>query len=117
MRFSAKVRNELKHSKLLAFTLFIYLTALIITATDIVWTPYLLERYRMDVYFLMGIGAFITVGALYNSLPQQKGNRLCSTAVLLSVCAIISSFLFYLLTVANYFPEDVTAMARTLGLE
>ena len=44
-----------RRERLAAVMTIFFLLPLVITVFDIVWTPYLLERYRMDIYFLMGI--------------------------------------------------------------
>ncbi len=92
------------------------ISVLVITAFDILWTPFLLERYRMDIYFLMGIGCFTAIGLGYSTL-EAKHRRLCN-ALLIScaVITILSAFLLCVQTVGVYYPEKVNELAQLLRL-
>lgn len=59
--FSPSVRNTLKAHRLHHFAYGLFLVPIVITFMDIMWSPYLLERYRMDIYFLMGILSFLVL--------------------------------------------------------
>ena len=106
----------LKKTGLLPLFLFTGITAVVITAVDVLWTPYLLERYRMDIYFLMGIGCFVAFGAWHHRCAPKGKRYLNFTAGALSVCTVVCSFLYYVKTVGVYYPEKVTEVAKLLGL-
>ncbi|MBP3648819.1 MAG: hypothetical protein J6K73_03445 [Clostridia bacterium] len=59
--FSRKVRGVLKNHHLHYFAYCLFLMPILITIIDILWSPYLIERYRMDIYFIMGILCFLVV--------------------------------------------------------
>lgn len=115
--FKSAVLNSMRQTKLLPLVIGIFVTVLVITAMDIVWTPYLLERYRMDIYFLMGIACFVIIGLWHNSCTEKQGIRFSSITVILSVTTLISAYLFYIYRVSIYYPEYVHDIAESLHLE
>ena len=110
------VLRELRRTRLLPLVIGFGVVALIITAMDILWTPYLLERYRMDIYFLMGIGCYITVGMWHSAWGGRR--QLCMKIAVGALAAhtVLCSFLYCVQTVGVYYPEKVTAIAQLLGL-
>lgn len=108
------VRDRAKAAKLWPFLLGLIVSVLVITAIDVLWSPYLLERYRMDIYFLMGILCFPALGIWYEESSKKIG--LCVLFYSLSAVTVISSFLFYVRTVAVYYPEKIQELANMLGL-
>lgn len=103
--FRKPVRQKLREHRLAGLVLTLALTVLVITVMDILWTPYLLERYRMDVYFLVGIGCFLAIGLWQDTLMPAEQRRLSTAAVLLSAVTVVASFLFCMRTVSVYYPE------------
>lgn len=100
-------------SNLFPLIITMFLTVLIITAVDILWTPYLLERYHMDIYFLMGIACFIIIGFWYNARTQKY---ISPAVIVLSGETVISAFLLCVCTVGTYYPDKVRAIADMLHL-
>ena len=62
---SKKVRAALRTNKLVLFLLGGMFTIGVIILMDIVWSPYLLARYREDVAWLLGMLVFLAVGMRY----------------------------------------------------
>ena len=91
-------------------------TVLVITAFEIVWTPYLLERYRMDLYFLLGLLCFLAVGLWYGSLGEKGRRRLAFVSMSLAATTVVSAFLLCVYTVGIYYPEKVGVIGGLLGL-
>lgn len=114
--FKASVWNNLRQVKLLPLMIGLIVSVLIITAMDIMWTPYLLERYRMDIYFLMGIACFIVIGLWYHNSAVKQQAYLSSVTVVLSAITVISALLLCLDTVGVYYPEKIRDMANALLL-
>lgn len=110
------VFKSMKQNKLLPLMIGLILAVLLINTIDIMWTPYLLERYRMDIYFLMGIGCFIAVGLWYNASTQKQRTRLDAVIVALSVITIISAYLLCIRTMGAYYPSVITDIANALHL-
>ncbi len=111
---SAPVWKRAKLTGLRPFLIGLAVSALVITAIDVMWSPYLLERYRTDIYFLMGIGCFTALGLWFEG-SRHKG-ALTATFSFLSVLTLVSAFLLCVRTVGVYYPEKVAEIARTLGL-
>ena len=109
--------KKLWQAKLVPFIIGLVVSALVITAMDILWTPYLLERYRMDIYFLAGIGCYVVIGIWHRSCSPKNRPVLNILFVTLSVVTVISAFLLCMDTVGVYYPEKVTEIAEMLHLQ
>ncbi len=114
--FDSKTLKNMRQLKILPLVIGFILTAFIITAADVMWTPYLLERYRMDIYFLMGIACFTVVGMMSNSCTDKTRPYFNCAAVILSVITVISSVLLCIDTVGTYYPDKVSEIADALNL-
>lgn len=112
----SSVLKSMRQTKLLSLMICLFLTVLIITAVDIMWTPYLLERYRMDIYFLLGIGCFIIIGLWYDDCNEKRRAYLSSVTVILSVMTVVSAFLLCVYTVSLYYPDKINTIANALHL-
>ena len=114
--FKTSVLKSARQNKLLPLIIGLFISVLIISAIDIMWTPYLLERYRMDMYFLMGIGCFIAVGLWYETGNSRQRVRLSAVTVSLAVITVISAALLCIRTMGAYYPEVITDIANALHL-
>lgn len=112
--FFPPVSKRAKELKILPFLFGLPVSVLVITAADVLWTPYLLERYRMDIYFLMGIGCFLTLGLWHDRSENKK--VLSAVFVILAVITVISAFLLCVRRIEIYYPEKVTEIANALGV-
>lgn len=69
---------------------------LLITVADVLWAPWLMERYRMDIYWLMGIACFIVIGFYgknMTGLSQRRFSRSICVWALITVCTCFILFL------------------------
>lgn len=114
--FNPAVFKRMGRKKLLPLMLGLILTVLIITAADILWTPYLLERYRMDIYFLLGIGCFLVIGLWYKTCTDAQRPYLSAAAVALAAITVVSAFLLCVRTIGVYYPGKITEIANALYL-
>ena len=89
------------------------ISVIVITAMDILWSPFLQERYRMDIYFLMGISAFLMYAMQYEKSAKKK--TVAAWIYVLCAASVISSFLMYDRMVGVYYPESMLEIARKLG--
>lgn len=108
--------KDMKKTKMFPLVITLLISVFVITAMDIVWSPYLLERYRMDIYFLMGIACFTIIGFWYNSCSEEKRRVLASVAVVFAIFTVMSAYLLCVQTIGNYYPEKVTEYAIRLRL-
>ena len=100
----------------LALALALSVTVLVITAVDMMWTPYFLERYHMDVAFLMGTGCFMAVGLWCGAGGRRRREWLSFAVETLSAAAVVGAVLLYAYRVEVFYPERAAAMAKALGL-
>lgn len=114
--FKSSVIKSMRQNKLLPLMIGLFIAVLLINTIDIMWTPFLLERYRMDIYFLMGIACFIVIGSWYNAGTAKQRKRLSAVIVALSVITIISAALLCVRTMGAYYPEVITDIANALHL-
>lgn len=113
--FKSKAFEYAKKNNLLLLEIGLMITLLVITAIDVLWTPFLLERYHMDTYFLMGILCFIGVGLLIDSLSNKKQRKIVSLITIgFSFVTLISSWIYYLQTVNTYYPDVIKEMANKI---
>ena len=112
---SQKVRAMLRESGLKWFVLTGVIAVWVISMMDIVWSPYLLTRYKEDISWLMGMLVFIAVGMKYADsqgadAPAEEDTREFSFAV--SLLALFAIFMFTAVFVRlnmEYFTEDQLA--------
>lgn len=109
-------REKLRGDGLLWLERVLGAAVLIIIAVDVMWAPYLLERYHMDVYLLMGVVSFIALGAWHSTAGERDGRRLAAASCMLSLATAVCAFLFYVRTVAVYYPEKIQQIGQALGL-
>lgn len=115
--FKKKVFVEMKKKTILSLVIGLVFCAIVITAIDIMWTPYLLERYRMDIYFLMGIASFTVIGFWYSNSLAKRQKFFSAFMVFAALLTIVSAFLFYVRTVGAYYPHVPADVARNLSLK
>lgn len=114
--FRPDVRSSLKKNNLLPLLGWTLLTVFIISAMDILWSPFLLERYRMDLYFLLCIGCFIVIGHRY-SLCSEKGQaRYRASIAVLSYITVICAALFCAYIISKDTPSHISKIFVLFGL-
>ncbi len=106
----------MRSSKVLPLVLGFPITVLVIVAMGILWTPYWLERYNMDIYFLLGIACFMAVGFWYASCSKRHQRLLSSGLAVGAGVTVLSAFLFYIALVGGYYPDRVLHYAQLLHL-
>lgn len=115
--FLPGVFHRLRREKLLSLIISFAVAALVITAMDILWTPYLLERYRMDIYFLLGIACYVITGMWYRSCRKEGRKILNAILIVMSIVTVVSSILLCIDTVGVYYPDKVTEIAEFLLIQ
>lgn len=117
--FLPRVRMQLSHARLLGVVRALFVTIVVTILIDTQFTPVMNPRYRMEVYWLLGILFFIAAGALQQYVLHQKAIPACS-ALLGIACAIMiyTSFLLYLVpfdgNIADYDPDFLRRMEQIL---
>ncbi|MBR3363115.1 MAG: hypothetical protein IKG40_04235 [Bacilli bacterium] len=67
-----QTRESLKENKMLLFTIVIFISCMTIGVLDNVFNFRLIQRYRMDVCWLMGLGAFICSLMFRNTIKNKQ---------------------------------------------
>lgn len=91
-----EVRSDVKENGLRGFVIGTALTPILVTVLDVLYSPYLIERYRLDIYYLLSILTFVTVASGFKVLTGRERKRLAWAVCLLSVLALVGSFLLFL---------------------
>ncbi len=113
--FSRKSRRELREARLSPLMIGIAVTVFVISAVDVMWTPFLVERYHMDIYFLLGLSLFIALGSRYAG-EGPDNRRLSAVLSAMSLLTVVMSFLFYAYRAGYYDPKELQALGELLGL-
>ena len=112
--FSSKILTYLSKKQLLPIVIGLICAVILITALDIMWTPYMLERYHMDFYFPLSIICFIIIGAWYQSSSHSQQSLIRFLISILTLLTLSSSFLLY--TGAIDLPEHFQNIVNFLHL-
>lgn len=111
---------QLKRLRLRGFMAVLCLLPVLITASEVLMSPYLMERYRADIYWLMGLLAFLSFGAFCESAPEASRKRWCFA---FSAAAFLTAFKSFLLWVKPFdfnftecFPEYLDKIESILSL-
>jgi len=112
--FRRDVRTDLKEKGLTLFSWCLFLLPILITWMAILWSPYLLERYRMDIYFLICILCFLVAGSWYQKMPQELRRGFGSTIMVLSVMTLLACLALHLVSVRTFQPERMPWIEQLL---
>ena len=106
--FSPSVREYLKKNQLWPTALVILVAPVLITFSEVIMSPIILERYHTDIYFLDGILLFLVIGCIYMTAEKEQRALNIITAVLCLITAVTAVLLFFVPNDYNfteYFPE------------
>ena len=111
-----KIFSALKKNNLLGMIIALIVTPIIITAFQIHWTPFLLERYRIEIYWLLSLLSFIAIGFL-----SEGGKKFLNFAIcVLSVITVLQCLnLFFIpndLNFAEIYPDLRPKIFKALTL-
>lgn len=118
-----EVRKRLKEMHLWGFVAALCFLPLVITVISVVETPWLLERYRMDIYWLMGLFCYMVAGCYYMNTTEMAGKKFSRNITLWAVESVFMCFFLYLVpwdfNLTAYDPEVLENMEKvlTLGLK
>ena len=101
------VGRYLHQARILPLVLGVFVTVLVIMAMEILWTPYLLERYNMDIYFLLAIACYVIIGFWYRGSSPMQCKWMRYGLIALYVLTMVSAYLFYQYRVGVYYPQLV----------
>lgn len=89
----------MKARRIRGFVAVLFLLPILITVSEILMSPWLLERYRSDIYWLMGLLSFLSFGFFCESAPESSRRRWC---FVFSIAALLTAFKSFLLWASPY---------------
>lgn len=93
---SEGVRHGIKESRLQYCVLVLSCIPLIISMADVLWAPTVLERYRMDIYWITGILCFIVIGYYHRNLSGKPARIFSCVISVWAFITVCKCFLLYL---------------------
>lgn len=89
----------MKVRRMRSFIVVLFLLPILITTSEVLMSPWLLERYRSDLYWLMGLLSFLSFGFFCESAPETSRRRWC---FVFSIAALLTAFKSFLLWATPY---------------
>lgn len=110
--------SQCKKSGLSAFLVVLLCLPVLITAVQCLMSPFLLERYRSDIYWLMGILVYVSFGLFGETVdgrPKRIAGFLCS---LMAFATVFSSILLWMIpddgSYTELYPEVLDIIEKIL---
>jgi len=118
---SRDIRMKLKEKNSYNLVIILMLAALIITFFEAQWVPFWEERYRMDVYYIVGIFTFIIIEAANEVLIAKGDGKIIQ---IFKKCVWIMTILCILMTIGliliphnqNYTSYNVIFWERVVNI-
>lgn len=112
--------SVLKKNRLAGLTGVLIFCPFLITTFQVLESPWLLERYRSDIYWLVGIFVFLSFGHFLETL-SGKHKKICGFIIsLLAFATVFHSFILWSipndLNFTKYFPEYLYRFEKVLRL-
>ena len=120
-----KVQAGLKSSKLHLFMWGGVVTIAVIILADVIWSPYLLSRYKEDMIWLLGMMLFAAAGMMYAESKQgsaagigtesyDTNRKFSSVVTLLSILAILFCAALFVELDREYFTPPQLAFIKKI---
>lgn len=114
------IRKELKNKGFWELSKALFILPIVITVFDVLWSPFIFERYRMDIYWLMGILCYIVIGFFYDSLSQTLKSNFSSLITIGALVTLFSCFLLWVVpydsNLTSYKPEVLQSIEKIFKL-
>ena len=120
--FSEKVREKAKEYRMRLLLAILFILPFLITVIQIAWAPGngSAERYRMDIYCIMTLFAFLVIGFLNEFVPKAKKGVWGMVICLLCLETLMICLLFLLFpddsNYTQWYPEALSAWRRVIML-
>ena len=98
-----RVRNRIKERHFGGMLCVMALTVILIAVSDVLWAPTVRERYRMDVYWLMGILCFMVIGFCASAMPVRRMRVFSSLICICAFLTVCKGIWLYLIPFENNF--------------
>ena len=120
--FTENVRKRAKECKMRLFLTVLFILPVLITVMQIAWAPGngSAERYRMDIYCIMALLAFLVIGFLGETIPDDKKGTWGAVVCLLCLETMMICLLFLLFpddyNYTHWYPEALSVWRRIIML-
>ena len=116
--FSPNVVKSLQERHLHIVSLLLFFIPIVISLFTVYWSPFLLERYHLDFYYILCILSFITIASWLELISARKQKIVICSTILLAFFAFVMTFLFFFLPIDGsytfYYPEVLDKVYRGL---
>ena len=116
--FAKNIGDNLKKKQLWLLAQTMLLIPYIISIIDIYWTPFLLERYRLDFYYLLCIVSFISIASWLEVISKPMKKILICSTITLGFAVFLIEFLFFCIpfdgSYTYYYPEILEEIYKGL---
>ena len=117
---SEGVRGEIRADHMRHSIRCLFCIPVVIALADVLWAPTVLERYRMDIYWIMGILCFIVIGYYHRNLSGRSARIFSCVISIWAFITICKCFLLYLVpfdyNFTIYFPEKLEKIRKMIML-
>ncbi len=110
LAFLPAVRRSLKEGHLCGLLITGAVALVAISLFQAMWTPYLLERYRSDLYFLAGLLCFVPLGIWCAGGEGKAHGRRNAFAIAAGTLTTVTAVLMCARQIAMYYPADVAQL-------
>lgn len=104
-------RKMLKKKGIFCVSVTVILTVFMIVALQIIWSPWLLDRYQSDYLYLLSVGAFCGAGACFLCV-QDVPNLSLMVSLAAFGCILLAVLIFLVPFDYNYTGYDEDAILR-----
>ena len=116
--FSKKIVESLHEKKLYTLVFLLFFIPIVITVFTVYWSPFLLERYHLDFYYILCIVTFIALGSWLEQSSEENRFLIIDIIVILSFYVFVTVFLLFLLPIDGsytvYCPEVLDEVYKGL---
>lgn len=115
-----ELRSRMKKVEVWGFFLLLAFMPIIITIMTALWVPLLEERYRQDIYWLMGLLTFLSIGFYIENAQEYVKEKYSFFWCMAGLLVIGTCFLLFLVPYdSNYtafYPEMLDKVRKVLKL-
>ena len=112
------IRPVLKERKIYFLGWLMFFAPIVITLFDVCWTPFLLERYHLDLYYLLCIVTFFAIAAWLEVISDKWRKMLFTCIIVLAFVVLAVEFLLFCIpydgSYTFWYPEVLTEIYRGL---
>lgn len=110
----SKSYPAVKRYQFMPFLLCVLLSIILISVVHVLGSPYLYERYHMDIYFLAAIPCFAGIGVYLEECSGKKRRWFQLVVFVFAIWTVLASCLLWLNTFGSYHPEAIETVKQVI---